>query len=105
MLSPESTTTGGQLEDQADLDLTRRAIHGVWVSLFISVVLATCTSYFSEHPRLAWPFAAAMALIIGLRLATRRWPSRPDAQSRILWKRLYFATIILMGLCWGLFYA
>src|SRR5947208_3358071 len=98
MLSP------GQLEDQADLDLTRRAIHGVWVSLFIFVVLAICTSYFNEHPRLAWSFASAMTLIIALRLAVRQWLSRPDGPSRMRWKKLYFATIVLMGLCWGAFY-
>ena len=93
-----------QLAGQADRDLTRRAIHGTWVSLFIFLVLATCTSYFQEHPRLAFSFAAIAALIIALRLGLHRWPNRPDSRSRTLWKKLYFSTIILLGLCWGVFY-
>ena len=50
-------TPRGALVEQADLDLTRRAIHGAWVSLFIFVVLAASTSYFHEHPRLAFSFS------------------------------------------------
>src|SRR5260370_25671548 len=94
----------GELAVQADLDLTRRCIHGTWVSLFIFLVLATCTSYFQEHPRLAFSFAAIAAMIIGLRLALHSWPNRPDSRWRALARRLYFSTIILMGLCWGVFY-
>src|SRR5437016_590134 len=55
---PSLMPTPGALVEQADLDLTRRAIHGAWVSLFIFVVLAAFTSYFHEHPRLAFSFAA-----------------------------------------------
>ena len=94
----------GHLADRADLDITRRAMHGTWTSIFIFLVLAVFTSYFKERPRLAFSFAILMALIIGLRLWLQRWPSRTESRSRRIWKRLYLSTIILMGLSWGLFY-
>jgi signal transduction histidine kinase/ActR/RegA family two-component response regulator len=93
------------LAERADIDLTRRAMHGTWTSLFILVALAGFTSYFKDYPKLAWPFALCMAMVIALRLWFRRWPDRTDSRSRLLWKRMYNATILLMGLGWGVFYA
>ncbi len=87
----------GRLAEHADLDLTRRAIHGTWI-------LALFTSYFIERPWLPFSFALLMALIIGLRIWLRRWPNQTNSRSRRIRKNLYFSTIILMGLFWGLFY-
>src|SRR5260370_6345654 len=94
----------GRLAEHADLDLTRRAIHGTWTSISIFIILALFTSYFIERPWLPFSFALLMALIIGLRIWLRRWPNQTDSRSRRIRKKLYFSTIILMGLFWGLFY-
>src|SRR5262245_22900918 len=103
-MANQISTLRGALAEQADLDLTRRAIHGAWVSLFIFIALAAFTPYFEEHPRLALSFAAIIASVICARLGLLRWPNRPDERSRQIWKSCYFSTIILLGLCWGVFY-
>ena len=46
-----------------------------------------------------------MGLVIGLRLYSYRWPKRADGRSRRIWRGFYFASVLLMGLCWGMFYA
>src|SRR5438270_5596457 len=87
-----------KLYHEADLDLTLRAVHGVWTSVFIFLALAIFTSYFQEHRRTALSFAGAMALIVCFRLGCYRWPNRPAGQSRRVWRKLYLSTILLMGL-------
>src|SRR6266576_2543407 len=101
---PWPIDAGDRKCEQADLDLTLRAIHGIWTSVFIFLVLAVFTSYFQEHPIMTYSFAAAVGLIICLRLGSYRWQNRPGP-SRRLWRALYLSTILLMGLCWGTFYA
>jgi signal transduction histidine kinase/CheY-like chemotaxis protein len=94
-----------ELQEQADLDLTRRAIHGAWTSAFIFLVLAVFTPYFTEHPVPAFSFAAMIGLIAGCRLWLYRWPRRSPGRPRRISRVLYLSTILLMGLCWGTFYA
>src|SRR5436305_2096206 len=84
---------------EADLDLTLRAIHGVWTSVFVLLVLVIFTPYFQEHPRTAFTFTGAMALIICLRLGFYRWQDRPAGRPTRLWRTLFLSTILLMGLC------
>src|SRR5712664_2957253 len=81
------------LRHQADLDLSRRAIHGVWTSLLIVIVLALFTSCFTDQPRIGWIFIAAMALIVGLRLGCRGWPNQTSNRSLLFRKRVYLSTI------------
>src|SRR5262245_6073251 len=94
----------GRLAEHADLDITRRAMHGTWTSISIFIILALFTSYFVERPWLPFTFAVLMAVLIGLRIWLRRWPNQTNRRSRRIRKKLYFSTIILMGLFWGLFY-
>src|SRR6266478_694190 len=83
-----------ELLEQADLDLTRRAIHGTWTSLFIFFVLAVFTPYFTEHPVPAFSFAAMLGLIVGFRLWLYRWPRRSAGRSRRITRALYISTIL-----------
>src|SRR5436305_6476235 len=101
---PKAAPHSEELCQEADLDLTLRAVHGVWTSVFVFLVLAFFTSYFQDHPRTALWFAGAMTLIICLRLGCYRWPNRPAGRPRRLWRALYLWTILLMGLCLGTFY-
>src|SRR5436190_9762080 len=98
---PSTAPRPEELRREADLDLTLRAVHGVWTTLFVFLVLAIFTPYFQEHPRTAFSFAGIMSAIVCIRLGCYRWPNR----QRQLLRTLYFSTILLMGLCWGTFYA
>jgi len=104
LLSTESGA-GIALRHQADIDLSRRAIHGTWTSVLILVVLALFTSCFTEQPGLSFTFAFSMALVVGARLWIWRWPDPAAGRSRWIWKGIYVSTILLMALLWGLFYA
>jgi len=55
MSLPNPRLKAPELSEQADLDLTRRAIDGVWASVVIFLVLAIFSSYFKEHPPVAFP--------------------------------------------------
>ena len=90
------------LLSEADTDLARRAIPGVWANLGIVQFLIVTSSFFHEHPSSAAAFSVAVivASVVRLAIIIRR-PTLYASNPR-RWARIFAATVLVTATSWGL---
>ncbi|HLJ45189.1 MAG TPA: ATP-binding protein [Bryobacteraceae bacterium] len=90
------------LLSEADFDLGRRAIPGVWANLGIVQFLIVTSSFFHEHPSPAAAFSVAVIVAAVVRLAIIiRQPVLYAANPR-RWAQIFGATVLISATAWGL---
>ncbi len=90
------------LLSEADTDLARRAIPGVWANLGIVQFLIITSSFFHEHPSPAAAFSVAVIVASVVRLAIIiRQPVLYEANPA-RWAQIFSATVVVTATSWGL---
>ncbi|MCM2322855.1 MAG: ATP-binding protein [Oligoflexia bacterium] len=94
----------GDLEQQGDLELARRALAGSWGQIALLTVFTTFTAYRFREPAAMAAFASVIVSgnLLRLYLGWRHSLFLPVRRTR--WRRLMAAAILLPALSWGLLF-
>jgi signal transduction histidine kinase len=93
------------LQKQADQDLARRGVTGLWVYILFIPIVAATTPFPEEYLRVFLALSLLTVLLTGVRvwLYLRResfWESRPA-----VWRAMWIGTVLLKSALWGGYFA
>src|SRR4051794_6981865 len=90
-----------QLQSQADADLARRSLLGVWGYAVLIILLFSITSYGHDHPATALSGAGAIVLCTAWRIYLLKRKQRIYDRDPGRWRAWYSVAVLSSALSWG----